>query len=278
MPEGQIEDSQPPQEDQARQKGSSLSGAIVPIQVDSEIPRCNVSSEGSVAPKHAEQASYNTEQNWQPNVFATTEVEDEERGRYSNEVQQTPLTALDASSNVEDTQELALLTEISNQLATRSPGVHQSVCHPSNDVPVSQASHTRAVTDTKTNEATKDVLIDNGPSKVACVSTDQIMQSCTDESKEPKTESLQENINANTGITAVRSFTEQRQLVHIHTLKQLVANSVLLTNMAFKEADYQQAAKLYDDLNSTACFYTTALRLDSCLKLTGKSVSVLTTI
>ena len=31
--------------------------------------------------------------------------------------------------------------------------------------------------------------------------------------------------------------------------------------MAFEEADYLQAAKIYDNLNSTACFYTTALRL-----------------
>ena len=31
--------------------------------------------------------------------------------------------------------------------------------------------------------------------------------------------------------------------------------------MAFEELDYQNAAKLYDNLNSTACFYTTALRI-----------------
>ena len=110
----------------------------------------------------------------------------------------------------------------------------------------------------KTNDVTKEVSVDNELPKFAPVSTDQPMQSCTDESKEPKAESRQ---SVTTSVTAVHSFTEQRQLVHIHTLKQMVANSVSLTNMAFEEADYRQAAKLYDDLNSTACFYTTALRL-----------------
>ena len=51
------------------------------------------------------------------------------------------------------------------------------------------------------------------------------------------------------------SFAERRQLAHMHTLKQMVASDESLT------ADYVQAAKIYDNLNSTACFYTTALRL-----------------
>ena len=57
------------------------------------------------------------------------------------------------------------------------------------------------------------------------------------------------------------SFTERRLLAHMHTLKQLVASKVSLVNMEFGEDDLTQAAKLYDNLNATACFYTTALRL-----------------
>jgi len=57
------------------------------------------------------------------------------------------------------------------------------------------------------------------------------------------------------------SFTERRFLAHMHTLKQLVASKVSLVNMEFGENDLTQAAKLYDNLNATACFYTTALRL-----------------
>ena len=57
------------------------------------------------------------------------------------------------------------------------------------------------------------------------------------------------------------SFTERRILAHLHTLKQLVASKVSLVNMEFGEDDLTQAAKLYDNLNATACFYTTALRL-----------------
>ena len=57
------------------------------------------------------------------------------------------------------------------------------------------------------------------------------------------------------------SLTERRILAHLHTLKQLVASKVSLVNMEFGEEDLTQAAKLYDNLNATACFYTTALRL-----------------
>ena len=31
--------------------------------------------------------------------------------------------------------------------------------------------------------------------------------------------------------------------------------------MDFKNEDFQRAAAVYDDLNATACFYTTALRI-----------------
>ena len=57
------------------------------------------------------------------------------------------------------------------------------------------------------------------------------------------------------------SFTGRRILAHLHTLKQLVASKVSLVSMEFGEDDLLQAAKLFDNLNSTACFYTTALRL-----------------
>ena len=57
------------------------------------------------------------------------------------------------------------------------------------------------------------------------------------------------------------SFAERRFLAHMHTLKQLVASKESLINTAFVEDDFVQAAKLYDNLNATACFYTTALRL-----------------
>ena len=57
------------------------------------------------------------------------------------------------------------------------------------------------------------------------------------------------------------SFTERRQLTHIHSLKQILVQDASLTSMAFDEQDYEQAAVLYDNLNSTACFYTTALRV-----------------
>ena len=57
------------------------------------------------------------------------------------------------------------------------------------------------------------------------------------------------------------SITERRFLARMHTLKQLVASKESLVNMEFGEDDLAQAAKLYDNLNATACFYTTALRL-----------------
>ena len=57
------------------------------------------------------------------------------------------------------------------------------------------------------------------------------------------------------------SFTERRILTHLHTLKQLVASKTSLVNMEFGENDLVQAAKLLDNLNATACFYTAALRL-----------------
>ena len=39
----------------------------------------------------------------------------------------------------------------------------------------------------------------------------------------------------------------------------MVSRDVSLRNMDFKDDDFQRAAALYDDLNATACFYTTAL-------------------
>ena len=59
------------------------------------------------------------------------------------------------------------------------------------------------------------------------------------------------------------SFTERRILAHTHALKQLVASKVSLIDMEFCKDELVQAAKLYDNLNATACFYTTALRLVS---------------
>ena len=46
----------------------------------------------------------------------------------------------------------------------------------------------------------------------------------------------------------------------MHSLKQIVSQDASLTSMAFDEQDYRQAAAIYDNLNSTARFYTTALR------------------
>ena len=57
------------------------------------------------------------------------------------------------------------------------------------------------------------------------------------------------------------SFEEQRQLTHMHALKQIVSLDASLTSMAFDEQDYKQAAVIYANLNATACFYTTALRI-----------------
>ena len=57
------------------------------------------------------------------------------------------------------------------------------------------------------------------------------------------------------------SIAKRRILTHMHTLKQLVASKTSLINMEFGEEELVQAAKLYDNLNATACFYTTALRL-----------------
>ena len=69
------------------------------------------------------------------------------------------------------------------------------------------------------------------------------------------------------------SFSERRQLAHIHTLKQMVASDESLTNLAFDDDDYAQAAKIYDNLNSTACF--TRLPLDFYLKQIGVLVLIL---
>ena len=57
------------------------------------------------------------------------------------------------------------------------------------------------------------------------------------------------------------SYTGRRILTHLRTLKQLVASEISLVNMEFGENDLVQAAKLLDNLNATACFYTAALRL-----------------
>lgn len=138
---GQIECSQLSQlsqEDQDRAKDPPPSGAIVPIQVDCEIPGCASSPEGSAAPSHAHHVSCHAGEISQPDVFVAVELDNDGCGRYSNEVQQTPLTTLDSSSNVGDTQELALLAEIGNQLAMHSPVVHQSASHPLPEEVISQ--------------------------------------------------------------------------------------------------------------------------------------------
>ena len=59
------------------------------------------------------------------------------------------------------------------------------------------------------------------------------------------------------------SIADKRKLAHIHTLKQIIASKTSLVNMEFGGEEIVQAATLFDDLNSTACFYTTALRLIS---------------
>lgn len=61
--------------------------------------------------------------------------------------------------------------------------------------------------------------------------------------------------------TATETIQKKRHLAHIQTFKQMVSKDVLLQQMDFKDEDLQRAATLYDDLNATACFYTTALRI-----------------
>ena len=50
---------------------------------------------------------------------------------------------------------------------------------------------------------------------------------------------------------------------YIHQLQQMISRDVSLQNMDFQEEDIQRAVSLYENLNTTACYYTAALRIVS---------------
>ena len=66
-------------------------------------------------------------------------------------------------------------------------------------------------------------------------------------------------VHVNHNSTAFSVIQQKRQLAHIQTFKQMVAKDVSLQHMEFGDTDFQKAAKLLDDRNAMACFYTTAL-------------------
>ena len=264
----------------------------MPTQIDSEIPGCTSPHEGNDVPSYTDRVSSHAKESSQPDDSVAVGQYVDEGERYNQDIQQTPLTALDSNSTIGNTQEVALLVELGNQLPKHSPVVHQSISNSLPNVATTQdtispetlvqeidgrlnkelideinmqdagelddvASHTSEPTEIHTNNVTEEVGACDESPDTTLVKADQAMQPSTVDLKESKTESSIET----TVPTTAHSFFVQRQLVHIHTLKQIVASNESLTNMAFEEADYQQAAKIYENLNSTAGFYTTALRL-----------------
>ena len=204
----------------------------------------------------------------------------------------SPLTAIDSSSVLEESQELKLIVELGKQLANHSPAVHQPSVLPASETPDSQEVDARLDSNLIQEIHMPDVESAAAPANQTTVqnireaedsSTDHIEESslvgCTAEHLDRKdqlrcTPAPTEGVNATrkivkatcglsgqTGPITSLSFAERRQLTHIHALKQVVSLDVSLTNMAFDEQDYRQAAVSYENLNSTACFYTTALRL-----------------
>ena len=190
----------------------------------------------------------------------------------------SPLTVIDASSTLEESQELKLIVELDKQLVNHSPAVHQSSALPTANTPGSQEIDARL-----DSNLIQEIHMPEVESAAALA--DQVTVQSIREAEDNAVDIIEENslvggtaptpsgnatrsnIKAPGGssgqvgpITSL-SFAERRQLAHMHALKQIVSLDVSLTNMAFDEQDYRQAATIYDNLNSTACFYTTALRL-----------------
>ena len=55
----------------------------------------------------------------------------------------------------------------------------------------------------------------------------------------------------------------KRRQSYIHQIQQMISQDVSLQNMDFQDEDIQRAVSLYENLNSTACYYTAALRIVS---------------
>ena len=203
-------------------------------------------------------------------------------------VNPSPLTATDSSSALEESQELELIVELSKQLANHSPVVPGSQevdarldSNQIQEVNMQDTEPTAHLADNITIQDTRDAeeedkekqespdnsieLIEESiPLGVSTPHKDQqpntsITTNCGKATS--KATSISIGLSGPAGPITARSFVERRQLTHIHALKQLVSSNDSLTSMAFDENDYRQAAILYENLNSTACFYTTALRL-----------------
>ena len=208
----------------------------------------------------------------------------------------SPLTAIDSSSALEESQELKLIVELDTQLANHLTATHHPSTLPAFET-VSETPDSREVDARLDSNQIKEIHMPDVESTAAPAnqttvqnireaegsSTDHIEESslvgCTAEHLDRKDQhrcipAPTEGVNATrkivkatcgfsgqTGPITSLSFAERRQLTHIHALKQVVSLDVSLTNMAFDEQDYRQAAVIYENLNSTACFYTTALRL-----------------
>ena len=192
----------------------------------------------------------------------------------------SPLTAIDASSMLEESQELKIIDELSKQLADYSAAPSLL---PGNTTSMQNSQHSQEVDARLDASLIQEVQMSDAERVAALVAQFPIQdgQVIEDSAVDLIEESPPANgtactttgdVAASNGIAprglpdrvippATLSFEEQRQLTHVHTLKQIVSRDASLTSMAFDEQDHKQAAVIYDNLNATACFYTTALRI-----------------
>ena len=192
----------------------------------------------------------------------------------------SPLTAIDASSMLEESQELKIIDELSKQLADYSAAPSQL---PGNTNSIQNSQHSQEVDARLDANLIQEVHMPDAERVTALVAQFPIQDGQVIENS--AVDLIEESPPANgtaftttgdatasNGIaprglpdrvipSVTLSFEEQRQLTHVHTLKQMVSRDALLTSMAFDEQDYKQAAVIYANLNATACFYTTALRI-----------------
>lgn len=128
----QFETKQPFAEEQEREDIPPFEKAAVPTQPDSEIPDSTRSHTRNASPDYVEPESSHVEESLQarnPEDPFDVSHNADKLECYNKDIQQSPLTAIiaiDSSSAIGDTQELALLVELDNQLVKHSPVVRQS--------------------------------------------------------------------------------------------------------------------------------------------------------
>ena len=192
----------------------------------------------------------------------------------------SPLTAIDASSTLEESQELKIIDELSKQLADYSSAPSQLPAGITNiqdsqdsqevdarlDANLIQEIHMPDVESAaapvaqfpvQNSQGTENSAVDLIEESSLASGTALTMTGNATRSNGKAPSGLPDQVVPSTSL----SFEEQRQLTHMHALKQTVSLDASLTSMAFDEQDYKQAAVIYANLNATACFFATALKI-----------------